>query len=215
MTDAHSAQHSSASPVYGTPGVIAYIAHVVLGRIDLDPFSDDRWNETIRAARFLTAADDAFTCAWFDGAPTALEILRVHETQWRTDQRPRQPHTALVNPPGDKRGEMVKNAWRLVEWHHRTGWLAGGAIVVLFNIGQLQTLQGLHDGSGSCVRSPLHRDFLRCVPRRRVRYESAPGVVAEAPAHASALVLLPAPGAVGDMQRALFNGIAGEIGEVF
>ena len=75
-------------------------------------------------------------------------------------------------------------------------------------MGELETLQGP-------PRSPLHPDFLRCIPRRRLCYESAPGVTGPAPAHASALVLLPAHGAVGALQRATFTGLAGEIGEVF
>lgn len=203
------AQHSSANGSWGTPRPIVEVARKVLGRIDFDPFSDAGWNASIGATRYLTAEDDAFARAWFDGSPTAHEIVHIAEPYWTADWRPRAPSTALINAPGDKRGLFAKQAWRLVEWHHRTGWLGDGALWVAFNIGQLQTLQGV------APRSPLHGDFLRCIPRRRIRYESAPGVVGDCPPHASALVLLPAHGALGDLQRSMFVGLTAEIGEVF
>lgn len=206
MKDTHAlAQHSSTTPRWGTPRLIVEIARGVLGTIDLDPFSDASWNETVGAGRFLSVEDDAFTCAWLEGAPTAASILADPSVY------PGSPTagTALINPPGCPRGDMVKSAWRMTEWHHRTGWLAGGVLWVSFNIGQLATLQG------HAPRSPLHGDFLRCIPRRRLDYDKAPGVKGGAPPHASALVLLPAPGAVGWSQRARFAGLTAAIGEVF
>jgi hypothetical protein len=200
------AQHSSATPSWGTPRLIVDLAIALFGRIDFDPFSDPTWNTTVGAERFLTVEDDSFACAWFDGAPTAAAILADPTVYPGVPDRAR---TALDNPPGCPRGEIVKDAWRLTEWHHRTGWLAGGVLWVSFNIGQLATLQG------QGPRSPLNRDFLRCIPRRRIAYDSSPGVKGGAPPHAGALVLLPAPGALGWLQRARFEGFTAEIGEVF
>jgi phage N-6-adenine-methyltransferase len=60
-----------------TPPAIVEAARRVLGRIDLDPFSSDTANRTIKATRYLSKADNA-----------------LHPRQW-TDQ----PCTCWINPP--------------------------------------------------------------------------------------------------------------------
>lgn len=234
------AQHSSASPLWGTSRPLVDLSRVVLGRIDLDPFSDPTWNVIVGAKRILTERDDAFRCRWFEGAPMASHILKAPDGCGSDNAR---PHTSHVNGPGDLSGRVIKDAWRLTEWHHRTGWLGGGVIWIAFNIGQLQTLQA------DAPRSLLHPDFLRCIPSSRVAYEESPSARAErlaqlttvqreiadakgkrlarlrkraaalsrcaSPPHASAVVLLPAHGAAGDVQREVFRVVAGRLGECF
>lgn len=203
------AQHSSESSGWGTPSVIVDLATRVLnlGQISLDPFSAPGWNRTVRAARILTEKDDAFSCAWFDGSPAAIDIFNPGATLWGPEQMT--GRTALVNPPGDRTGQMVKRAWRLVEWHHASGWLDGGAIWIVFNLGQFRTTQTA--GAG---RSLLHPDFIRCIPSKRIPYDERPGVGSSAPSHDTAIVLLPGRGR--EMRQRLdFESLFGDIGEVF
>jgi phage N-6-adenine-methyltransferase len=47
-----------------TPTVYVEAVRAVLGHIELDPFSDAAANEQVRAERFYTRDDDAFTCDW-------------------------------------------------------------------------------------------------------------------------------------------------------
>lgn len=191
MADLHASQHSSAQPSWGTPKAIVDIAHAVLGRIDLDPFSSAEWNQTVGAKRYFDEAANAFSFQWF--ADLAIT-----------------PSTALVNPPGDQRGAKAKLAWKLTEWNHREGWLGGGVVWVAFNLGQLRTLQ-----LSGAPRSPLHPDFVRCIPARRIPYDAAPGVPSSHPSHDTAIVLLPAHGELGDQQREMFRVACRDLGGVF
>lgn len=199
------AQHSSATNAWGTSRTWIDIARVVLGRIDLDPFSDAQWNAVIGARRFLDEKDDAFSCRWFDEGPEASEVLV------RASIEPVQPHdvTVLANSPGDATGTKTKNAWHLLDRYHDAGYVGGGAFWIAFNIGQLQTLQS---GGG---RSPLHPDFLRCIPRSRVQFQRRGGSLAgERAPHASCIVLLPGSGDVGQRQRKVFRMLCEEHGAV-
>ncbi len=205
------AQHSSASPLWGTARTLVDLSRVVLGGDpDLDPFSDPEWNAIVGAKRILTKRDNAYRCSWFDGSPPAEYILRGEATSAVA----KKPRKGIVNAPGDPRGVLVKDAWTLTEWHHRMYWLGGGVIWIAFNIGQLQTTQ-----QAAAPRCLLHPDFLRCIPRSRVafveRVKRGKEPRSAAPPHASAIVLLPAHGSDGDEQRELFRVVAGRLGEVF
>jgi phage N-6-adenine-methyltransferase len=74
-----------------TPPAIVEAARRVLGRIDLDPFSSDTANRTIKATRYLSKADNA-----------------LHPRQW-TDQ----PCTCWINPPYG-RGVIDKAIFRFL-----------------------------------------------------------------------------------------------------
>lgn len=234
------AQHSSATGVWGTARELVDLARATLGWIDLDPFTDAAWNATIGADRIITAREDAFRCAWFDDGPSAREILAGDLTVWNL---PRHAATAIVNGPGDPSGDVIKRAWRLTEWYHRNGFLAGGAIWIAFNVGQLQTLQ-----NAGAPRSLL--SFPLLITSSRVRYLESPATAAErerklaeveralrkatgarakalrakasrlaagasAPPHASAVALLPAHDpAEAERQRSIFALVGGRLGEV-
>lgn len=47
-----------------TPGVYVDAARRVMGGISLDPFSSEAANRIVKARRFYTAADDAFSKSW-------------------------------------------------------------------------------------------------------------------------------------------------------
>ncbi len=234
------AQHSSATGVWGTARELVDLARATLGGIDLDPFTDAAWNAIVGADRIITAREDAFRCAWFDEGPTAREILAGDLTAWET---PARPATAIVNGPGDPSGDAIKRAWRLTEWYHRNGFLAGGAVWIAFNVGQLQTLQ-----NAGAPRSLL--SFPLLIASSRVRYLESPATAASrarkladveralrkatgarakrlraqasrlaggaaAPPHASAVALLPAHDPTeADRQRAIFAAVGGRLGEV-
>ena len=119
--------------------------------------------------------------------------------------------TAIVNPPGSDDGLNVKMAWMLLDNYHRLGWFGGGAIWVAFNMNQLQTLQGESE------RSPLHDDFLRCVPSSRLPFVPHRETdEREQPSHPCFFLLMPAHDEiVAAEQVRLFTSIASALGEVF
>lgn len=80
------ALHSCASPEHYTPSPYTEAARYVLGAIDLDPASCERANSTVRAAQFYSAKDDGLAQPWRG---------RV-----------------FLNPPGDRRGRLIKAFWR-------------------------------------------------------------------------------------------------------
>ncbi len=47
-----------------TPSPILEAARIVLGRLDLDPFSSETANRAVKAKRYFTEADDAFSQEW-------------------------------------------------------------------------------------------------------------------------------------------------------
>jgi phage N-6-adenine-methyltransferase len=56
--------HNSGNDEWGTPREYVEAARKVLGRIDLDPATSPLAQETVRAARFYTKADDGLTKPW-------------------------------------------------------------------------------------------------------------------------------------------------------
>jgi hypothetical protein len=221
-------RHSNASSEWGSPDAFVRIARATLGEIDVDPFTSTYWNTageaTIDAKRIGTVDGpvDGFSDRWLDEAeaPRADWILgdvMICERAVRGNT------TAFVNPPSDD-GEptvrgmtAVKRAWQIAETYHRLGWLDGGAIWVGFNLNQLQTLQFNTDGDRR-IRSPLHADFLRVVPRRRVPYRPHPSRASkvQAPSHPSFLLLMPSLYTVeSKRQLRTFTDLGAELGDVF
>lgn len=163
------------------------------GEIELDPFSCATANRLVRARRIFTARDNGF-------------------------RRPWNAETALVNPPSGRVGNVSapRAAWeKLCE-----EWLAERlrrAIFVVFNLGQLQSLQ-------ADARLPSPLGFVACVPAARIRYftRKKPAKMSlaqkeqwarwglcegDAPMHGGAIV------GVG-VDRALFVEAFGELGSI-
>lgn len=219
-------RHSNVEIRWGTAPSYTTISRTVLGitatrrdqSITVDPFSEDRFNVAIGAERILTGEKtrDGYKDRWLadDACPRADAILAGFALLGPAVEN---YHTAHVNPPGEKeddgkRHDNVKNAWRLLDEYHRLGWLGGGALCVLFSLNQFQTLQGVSE------RSPLHGDFLRCVPARRqpfVRHDASPEKD-DAPSQPSAIVLLPSLDEVVAAEQArVFANLAHSLGEVW
>lgn len=158
-------RHLAKKADYGTAPWIIGGAREVMGSIDLDPASSPRWNRVVRADRILTKLDNALTCpiAW-----------------WRA-------HTALVNAPGDARGELTPAFWARLVTCWRRG-LIDSATWVGFSLSQLRTLQ-----RPSCRGDhPLLLPTL--IPAERVAYnELRRGVPVEtdSPSHDTYITLLP------------------------
>lgn len=107
----------------------------MLGAIDLDPASCAQANAIIRAGRFYTQEQDGLTQPWFG---------RVY-----------------VNPPGDKRGQLIKAFWRRACQHVLYG---GQDAVVLWAGCSMGPLPRLHNcepfGDSTPCPGPLYWPFV-------------------------------------------------------
>lgn len=111
-------QHSSRSASWGTPTEVIKAVYNCLGHIDLDPASSPAFNETVRARRIITCAEDGLRCDW---------EIRGYER-------------IFLNPPGGKTGNRSNTAiwWaKLVEQLENFDV----AIFVGFSLECLQTTQ--------------------------------------------------------------------------
>jgi hypothetical protein len=159
--------HSIGTDDWGTPGELVTAIRTTMGAIDLDVCSHWYWNEHVVRA----------TEHYGTQAPTAHgeEFVDGLARPWRG--------RILCNPPGDKRGELVKAFWRKAQWHpnaHR-----GDALCwVGYSLEQLQSLQR--------IASPLA--WPTCVIKGRVRYlrkvDGGPPVPGGSPTHGSFVTLL-------------------------
>jgi len=167
-------EFSSLSPDYGTPdNYVDSARYVFNGEIDYDPCSSELFNTVIRALKIYTRSDNGL----------------AEHNHWVGN--------GLVNPPGDKSGNLVKRFWeKLVR-----EWMCGrttAAIYVGFNINQLQTLQRTR-----VEANPMH--FPICVPEGRMEFSTTSKdhqialfgekprelVVADDPGHPNFIALLP------------------------
>lgn len=187
-----SARKAKAAPYshdWGTPPEVVALAHAVFRRpgdvegwhVDFDPFTSQRWNELVRATVIRTAhsgGGGGFD-PWFEQVgPLPLRAVVG-------DERVGLPVRVFCNPPGP--GENVRRAWaRAVE-----AWAAGAAVFwVAFSLEDLQRLQT------PGIASPMDRRFLRCVPRKRLRFLDGNAIARgerqrNRPTGASALVFMP------------------------
>lgn len=111
-------QHSSRTDLWGTPIDIIEAARDVLGGIDLDPASDERFNARVGASKILTASDDALVTPWPNGC------------------------SVFLNPPGGKRGRdsMTVLFWQRLLEYRQQGSMKH-AIFLAFSLEALQTTQ--------------------------------------------------------------------------
>lgn len=128
--------HSSATPEHGTPIEVIEASRRLLHSIDLDPASSRDFNARVMADRYYTAETDGLKHPWHG---------RV-----------------FVNPPGDRRGKLVKEFWAKLLWEYYHGRTTE-AVWVGFSLEQLVSLQRLEG-----VRHPLQ--FPTCIPERRLKF---------------------------------------------
>jgi len=203
------AQHSAATPDWGTSRSLLELERAVLGRIDIDPFSSAKWNAVVGAWRFIDETTDGRTTPWGLGFPRpqriawlgscdAAERLRLEAMR----ARPGGLYTAHVNAPGDKRGELVADAWRILAAYVELGWITA-ACYVGFSVEQLARLQRV-----GAISTPL--DHWTLIPAERQPFLTAPGVAGEEPTHASFVTLL---GGTDD-QIQLFHRLGERLGVV-
>lgn len=132
---------SCASVEHYTPGNIVEAARATMGGIDLDPFSCELANRSVRATEHYSLANgrDGFVLPWTG---------RV-----------------FCNPPGGKVGRESSQsvAWVKLMMERAAGRVTAG-VYVCFNLGFLQTSQG----HGRGLALPL--DFPICYPASRVDY---------------------------------------------
>lgn len=112
---AKSRQHRNYSQECYSPGRVVADGLYVLGRIDLDPASCAAANQIVKARRYYTAKDNGLVRAWFG---------RV-----------------FINPPGDRRGRLVRAFWHRANEHALYGGEDAAVLWVGFALPQLSTLQ--------------------------------------------------------------------------
>ena len=123
------AQLSCASAEHYTPSVYVEAARSVLGAIDLDPASCAAANRTVQAARYYDKVDDGLAQPWHG---------RV-----------------FVNPPGDRRGKLVRAFWRRACEHALCGGRDAVVLWVGYSLEQLRLLQRCKAIRGGRCPTPL------------------------------------------------------------
>ena len=123
-----------------TPAKYVEAVRYVLGEIDLDPASCEVANQIVNATLFYDIVTDGLRKPWSG---------RV-----------------FVNPPGDRRGKLVKAFWRKANLHV----LNGDAVVIWlgYSIEQLRTLQGCSHLADCPCPSPLQ--YPLSFPRDRIEF---------------------------------------------
>ncbi len=169
-------QHSSKTPEWGSAARIGVFARAVIGEIDVDPASSEKWNCVVGAHRFIAKRENGLRTPWVTGAPPPHQLVAKR----RVAKAAR--HTAFLNPPGNKTGTLVAGFWRALATYHELGWISS-AVYVGFSVEQLARLQR--------VGAPSHPlEHATLVPSRRLHYSVRPGVAGEQPGHASFVTLL-------------------------
>lgn len=171
------ALHSAASDEHFSPEEVAKASTIVMGRIDVDPFSCVMANRVIGAGLFFGpggAGVDGYAEEWGDvGDP---QTAFVNPPSTHVKRKPGRAPKALVKPGA------IHGWWKLLD-EYEAGRVEQ-ALFVSFNMNLFQTAQRF--GYASPYRFPF------CVPSRRLKFwgeSRAPGE--GSPSHASALVYLP------------------------
>lgn len=158
-------QHSSRSDKWYTPVEIIRRSVNVLGRIDLDPASDEFGNSRVMADSYIDERENGLSAPW---KPTEYYPISV-----------------FLNSPGGKLGNKSMAA---LFWVRLMKELEAGnikhAIYIGFSAEQLQTSQG--------KGVPSLGDFYCCIPAKRIRFDKPPGHVNnQAPSHSNIIVYVP------------------------
>lgn len=139
------ALHSKATPEWFTPSEYVEAARAVMGRIDLDPASCDKANETVKASQWFCKEDNALSRDWYG---------RV-----------------FLNPPGG----LVKEFWRYLLVQMEFGrvseviWIGYS----LQQLQTLQTGQPGIIKEANCLCFPKARIQFTCSEEDRQRMQAA------------------------------------------
>lgn len=172
-------QHSCATPEHGTEERMVKLARTVVGVFNIDPASSAKWNRVIGAERFIDKKQNGLRTPWMRGAPAPHKLAGI-TVRHRAGDRGR--CVAIVNPPGDPKGELVAGFWCALSAYFELGWLSS-AIWIGFSLEQLARLQR--------VGAPSHPlNYPTLIPSRRLHYSKQPGVAGKQPTHASFVTLL-------------------------
>lgn len=140
-------QLSSRTDQWGTPKeIIDRVYCTFNSKIDLDPASSVKANETVKASRIITEEENGLETTWFDKSV---------------------PLNIFLNPPSGKvdgKGKTKLFWQKLVDYYELD--LLNQAIFLGFSLEQLAILQ-------DCSKSPL--DFSICIPRKRIHFISLEG----------------------------------------
>lgn len=166
-------EHSSESNEHGTPPEIVYPAQDVLGVIDLDPASDELFNQIVEAKKIYTEADDGLAQRWFGNVflnpPGGLLDEDRRRVIVKTKKRRGCSETGSCGlPPGKKHKHKGVESSAAIWWRKLISSPdVVAAIWVGFSLEQLQVLQGLEE-DGRALVSPL--DFPTCFLKSRADY---------------------------------------------
>jgi ParB family transcriptional regulator, chromosome partitioning protein len=145
-----------------TPQIIVDAAREVLGRIDLDPASDELANLTVKAAKIYTKTDDGLTKYWSGNV--------------------------FLNPPGGhvkldgfKYRQSRSALWWACLLHHYQSGNIYKAVFVAYN---LEAFLNTQRWGTPCQAYPF------CVPRERLSFPGSVPGNSESPPGASAIVYL-------------------------
>ncbi len=172
-------QLSSETSEHGTNPELVALARATMGGIDLDPASTPEWNELVGATRIFTKETNGLRSAWWYGAPTPPSLrIEPHEAP----DSPSWKFRVFLNPPGDKRGQLVARFWRTLTDYYAWGWVTS-AVWIGFSLEQLARLQR----TGACSHPLMHTTL---IPSDRQGYRDTPTHVDDQPTHASYVTLL-------------------------
>jgi hypothetical protein len=99
---------------HGTPPEIIDVAHLLMGGIDLDPCSEESFNQVVNAETHYSQDDDGMALEWFG---------RV-----------------FLNPPGGRRKPGARGWYQRLVGHYQDG-LIEQAVYVAFSLDALQWSQ--------------------------------------------------------------------------
>lgn len=165
---------------HGTPlDIVALMHEVFQSDPDLDPASNAKWNEHIRAKRIITEEMDARVSSWFPDAPLPNRLL----TDRRCLAEDLEGELVHCNPPNEGDGSLAAFFWKANVEYFMRGY-ARAVLFVGFNVEQLARNQRI--GARS---SPLRHPTI--VPAKRPRYLDGVTLQPQTqPMHASFITLL-------------------------
>jgi hypothetical protein len=170
-------------------------AHAVMGAIDLDPASNAKFNKTVRAAKFLTEADDGLTKRWhgrvFLNPPGGSLILKKRRAKVLGPSLAAKEAERLAKESALWHTKSRATAW----WRKLTHEYERGHVFEAIFVGfTLELLRNTQAGSQH-FKHPF--DYTICVPRERLKFGG------DQPTHANVIVYMgPRPGKfIGEFSR--------------